>query len=68
VYLRWEPHHRNERWEADHGELPVLVLPPRATRSCRPWATLFIDTYSRLLMGWRWRFRRAPQQCWRRSA
>jgi putative transposase len=52
VYLRWEPHHRNERWEADHVELPVLVLPPRTTRPCRPWATLFIDTYSRLLMGW----------------
>ena len=52
VYLRWEARHRNERWEADHVELPVLVLPPRATRPCRPWATLFIDTYSRLLMGW----------------
>jgi putative transposase len=52
VYLRWEARHRNERWEADHVELPVLVLPPRATRPCRPWATLFIDAYSRLLMGW----------------
>ncbi len=52
VYLRWEARHRNARWEADHVELPVLVLPPRATRACRPWATLFIDTYSRLLVGW----------------
>jgi putative transposase len=52
VYLRWEARHRNARWEADHVELPVLVLPPRATRPCRPWATLFIDTYSRLLVGW----------------
>jgi putative transposase len=32
VYLCWEPHDRNERWEVDHVELPVLVLPPRATR------------------------------------
>ncbi|MBV9354194.1 MAG: transposase family protein [Chloroflexi bacterium] len=52
VFLHWNPTHRNQRWEADHLELPVLVLPPRATRPCRPWATLFIDTYSRLLMGW----------------
>lgn len=52
VYLRRDALHRNACWEADHVELPVLVLPPRATRPCRPWATLFIDTYSRLLMGW----------------
>ena len=52
VYLRWEAAHRNQRWEADHVELPVLVLPPRTTHPCRPWATLFIDAYSRLLMGW----------------
>ena len=52
VYLRWEVQARNERWEADHVELPVLVLPPRASRPHKPWATVFIDAYSRLVMGW----------------
>ncbi len=52
VYLRWEAEHRNQRWEADHVELPVLVLPPRARRPRAPWVTLFLDAYSRLVMGW----------------
>jgi putative transposase len=52
VYLRWEVSGRNDRWEADHVELPVLVVPPRAVRPRRPWVTLFIDAYSRLVMGW----------------
>ena len=52
VYLRWEPVARNARWEADHKELPVLVTPPRGTRPCKPWVTLFVDCYSRLIMGW----------------
>ncbi len=33
-------------------ELPVLVLAPRAQRPRKPWATLFIDGYSRLITGW----------------
>jgi putative transposase len=52
VYLRWEASARNDRWEADHVELPVLVVPPRGTRPRRPWVTLFIEAYSRLVMGW----------------
>jgi putative transposase len=52
VYLRWEASARNARWEADHKELPVLVTPPRGIRACKPWATLFLDCYSRLIMGW----------------
>jgi putative transposase len=52
VYLRWEPVSRNARWEGDHKELPVLVTPPRGARPCKPWATLFLDCYSRLIMGW----------------
>jgi putative transposase len=52
VYLRWSVAGRNERWEADHVELPILVLPPRGARPRRPWVTLCIDAYSRLLMGW----------------
>ncbi len=30
----------------------MLVTPPRGARSCKPWVTLFIDCYSRLIMGW----------------
>lgn len=52
VYLRWAPTVRNALWEADHVELPVLVLAPRAQRPAKPWATLFIDGFSRLIMGW----------------
>jgi putative transposase len=52
VYLRWEAEHRNQRWEADHFQLDVLVLPPRARRPVRPWLTVFVDAYSRLVMGW----------------
>jgi putative transposase len=52
VYLRWESPGRNARWEGDHKELPVLVTPPRGMRPCKPWVTLFLDCYSRLIMGW----------------
>src|SRR5262249_46592100 len=52
VYLRWEPVGRNARWEGDHKELPVLVTPPRGARPCKPWVRLFLDCFSRLIMGW----------------
>ena len=52
VYLRWAPNRRNALWEGDHVELPVLVLAPRAQRARKPWATLFVDGFSRLIMGW----------------
>lgn len=52
VYLRWAPTGRNALWEGDHVELPVLVLAPRAQRPVKPWATLFIDGFSRLIIGW----------------
>jgi putative transposase len=51
VYVRWEAAHRNQRWEADHFQLDLLVLPPRARRPVRPWLTVFVDAYSRLVMG-----------------
>lgn len=35
VYLRWEADYRNQCWEADHVELPILVLPPRLSHPCR---------------------------------
>ena len=52
IHLRWEPEHRNAVWEADHKELPVLVLPPRGLRPQKPWVTLFLDGFSRAVMGW----------------
>jgi putative transposase len=52
IYIRWEADYRNQRWEADHKELPVEVLVPKAHRSRHVWVTLFVDCYSRLVMGW----------------
>src|SRR6266542_3654674 len=52
VYLRWEADYRNQIWEADHKQLPVLVLAPKAKRPHTPWVTWFVDAYSRLVMGW----------------
>ena len=52
VYLRWEPEARNELWETDHKELDVPVLFPRAQRPRRPWVTIFLDAFSRAVMGW----------------
>jgi putative transposase len=52
VYLRWEATYRNQVWEADHKQLPVLVLAPKGQRPQTPWVTWFMDAYSRLVMGW----------------
>jgi putative transposase len=52
VYLRWEATYRNQLWQADHKELPVLTLAPKARRPRKPWVTLLLDAYSRLVMGW----------------
>jgi len=52
VYLRWEPEHRAEGYAADHKELSIEVLAPRAQRPTKPWVTLVQDEYSRLIVGW----------------
>ena len=52
VYLRHEAPHRAAVYEADHKELAIEVLAPRAVRPRRPWATIFLDQYSRLIVGW----------------
>lgn len=52
IYLRWTPVRRNAIWEGDHKELAVEVTPPRGVRPVKPWVTLFLDGYSRLVMGW----------------
>ena len=52
LYVRWEAGHRNQVWQGDHKQLDVLVVPPRAKRPVRPWSTMFIDGYSRVIVGW----------------
>ena len=52
VYLRHEARFRGECYEGDHKQLSIEVLAPRASRPQRPWATLFIDQFSRLIVGW----------------
>lgn len=52
LYLRYEASHRNAVWQADHTQLPLLVVPPGGRREHRPWVTLFIDDFSRAIMGW----------------
>jgi putative transposase len=44
--------HRNAVWQADHKQLPLLVVPPGRRRGRRPWVTLFLDDCSRAIMGW----------------
>ncbi|EEP69782.1 transposase [Micromonospora sp. ATCC 39149] len=51
VYLRRRGSHRNQVWEGDHKNLPILVLPPRGP-ACRPWLTMFLDDATRVITGW----------------
>ncbi len=51
VYLTRPPGHRNQTWEMDHKQLPILVTPPRGAACC-PWLTSVIDDATRLLAGW----------------
>lgn len=52
VYLRHEPQSINELWEADHVELPVLVIPPGGSHPVKVWWTPMIDGKSRVIPGW----------------
>jgi putative transposase len=51
LYVCWEAEHRNEVWQGDHKQLDVLVVPPRARRPLRPWSTIFMDAFSRAIIG-----------------
>ncbi|MEU6206097.1 Mu transposase C-terminal domain-containing protein [Micromonospora musae] len=51
VYLRRPGTRRNQVWEGDHKNLPILVLPPRG-RAIQPWITVFIDDATRVITGW----------------
>lgn len=52
LYRRVESSQRNELWEADHVELPVLTVPKRGSKPAKVWLTVFLDTFSRAIMGW----------------
>ena len=52
LYLRYEAPHRNAVWQADHKQLPILVIAAEGRRARRPWVTQFVDDYSRAIMGW----------------
>lgn len=52
VHLRHEARYRAECYEADHKQLSIEVLALRGPRPQRPWATLFVDQCSRLIVGW----------------
>ena len=51
VYRRWEPSDRNDIWEVDHAQLDILVTVPKWRDPIRPWLTVLIDGYSRVVMG-----------------
>ncbi|MGC4832205.1 Mu transposase C-terminal domain-containing protein [Micromonospora sp. DT68] len=51
VYLRRRGTHRNQVWEGDHKNLPILVLPPRGPATT-PWVTMFTDDATRVIVGW----------------
>lgn len=52
LYLSWEAEYRNQAWQADHKEMPVRTLLMSGVKPVRPWWTVFIDVYSRAVMGW----------------
>lgn len=51
VYLQRAAAFRNQVWEGDHKNLPILVLPPRG-KAVTPWVTMFIDDATRVITGW----------------
>jgi len=51
VYLTRPAGHRNQVWEMDHKQLPILVMPPRGAACC-PWVTTVVDDATRVLAGW----------------
>lgn len=51
VYLTRPQLARNQVWEMDHTQLPLVVLPPRGP-ALRPWITTIVDDATRALVGW----------------
>jgi putative transposase len=49
-HLRRPPTTRNEEWEGDHKQAPVLVWADG--RLVKPWVTWFCDCHTGMTMGW----------------
>ncbi|WNO62397.1 transposase [Streptomyces sp. AM2-3-1] len=49
-HLRRPPACRNEEWEGDHKQAPVLVW--AEGRLVKPWITWFCDCHTGVIMGW----------------
>jgi putative transposase len=52
---RREAPHSNAMWQADHCELPLLLL-DEAGKADKPWLTAIEDDYSRMIVGYRLSF------------
>lgn len=50
TYLIREARFRNQYWEGDHTQLALRVVFPDG-RIAAPWATVFVDTFSRAITG-----------------
>ncbi|MEU6720304.1 hypothetical protein ABZ897_53385 [Nonomuraea sp. NPDC046802] len=50
VYLQRPATFRNQVWEGDHKNLPIVVLPPRG-QAITPWVTMSLDDATRLSGG-----------------
>jgi putative transposase len=55
LLYRREASHANAMWQADHCELPILLL-DEAGKSDKPWLTAIQDDYSRMIVGYRFSF------------
>lgn len=51
LYIR-ESTAPNEIWQADHAMLDILILDEKNTEGKRPWLTIVIDDYSRVIAGY----------------
>lgn len=43
---------RNERWEGDHTQLEIYIVPEHREQPVRPWLTWLIDAGTRYVVGW----------------
>ncbi len=58
LLYRREASHANAMWQADHSELPILLL-DEAGKANKPWLTVIEDDYSRAIVGYRLSFQEA---------
>jgi hypothetical protein len=55
LLYRRESSHSNAMWQADHCELPILLL-DEVGKPDKPWLTAIEDDYSRMIVGYRLSF------------